>query len=171
MTGIRGYQETERTGLTEIYHLHSTAHSLRCPCCRSEATTLVKTGKSRDIRGLSMAFKRTMMRVYTRRILCRDCGHSIQEPIDFCAAAYASYSKWVVKFVLALRRAMSIREVAQFTGLNGESVKNIEHKAKRIKAVAIDMANAYSAWVGEVLSNTSILKSLKSIFITKLLRK
>lgn len=221
--GIRGYkyQKTERIGSLEIYHLHSTANHLSCPHCKSAATKLIQTGKSRDIRGLCIGFKKTILRVNTRRILCHDCGASIQEPITFCAAAYVGYSKWVVHFVLALRRAMSIREVAHFTGLNWESVKNIEkkylakkykkvrlgdveylgidevylgkklgyitvvrdldtgavlyigkgkggdalkpfrnriaRKAKRIKAVAMDMANAYSAWVNEVLPEADIV--------------
>jgi len=221
--GIRGYkyEKTERIGLTEIYYLHSTTHSLSCPCCGSKETTLVKTGKARDIRGLCIGFKQTIMRVSTRRILCRDCGSSMQEPIDFSPAAYVGYTKWVVKFVLGLRSSMSIRDVARFTGLNWESVKNIEkkylnkkyktvrlgdveylgidevylgkklgyitvvrdldtgavlyigkgkggdslkpfnnrirRKAKRIKAVAIDMANSYSAWVTEVLPEADIV--------------
>ena len=221
--GIRGYkyQKTERAGLVEIYYLHSTTHSLSCPCCDSAATTLVKTGKTRDIRGLCIGFKQTIMRVSTRRILCRDCGASVQEPIDFCPAAYVGYTKWVVHFVLGLRRAMSIRDVAQFTGLNWGTVKEIEkkylrkkykkislgdvqylgidevylgkklgyitvvrdldagkvffigegkggdalkpfrnriaRKAKQIKAVAIDMANSYSAWVSEVLPEADIV--------------
>lgn len=221
--GIIGfkYQRTERLGKTEIYHLHSTAHSLSCPRCRSGNTTIVKTGKSRDIRGLFIGFKKVVLRVFTRRILCRECKASTQEPIAFCAGAQVGYSKWLANFVLALRRAMSIREVAHVTGLHWDSVKNIEkkylkkkyktvslggvqylgidevylgkklgyitvvrdsesgrvlhvgkgkggdglegfrkrirRKAKQIKAVTIDMANAYSAWVREVLPNADIV--------------
>jgi hypothetical protein len=58
--GIRGYkyQKTTRTADTEIYHLHSTAKKLSCPSCRSWETSIVKTGKVRDIRGLCIGFKK-----------------------------------------------------------------------------------------------------------------
>jgi len=57
--GIRGYkyQKTERTAETEIYYLHSKATRLPCPACQSRATTLVRTGKTRDIRGLCIGQK------------------------------------------------------------------------------------------------------------------
>lgn len=131
------------------------------------------------------------------------------------------YTKWVARFVIALRAEMSIKAVAHFTGLHWETVKNIEkawlekkyrkirlnevevlgidevhlgkvlgfitvvrdmdsgavlfigkgkggdalkvfrkrirHRAKHIKAVAIDMANSYSAWVAEVLPDADIV--------------
>jgi transposase len=221
--GIVGfkYQKTDRIGKTEIYHLHSTANHLSCPCCRSADTTLVKTGKSRQIRGLFIGFKKTLLRVFTRRIVCRECRASVQEPIEFCAGTHVGYSKWLANFVLGLRGVMSIRDVAHFTGLHWESVKNIEkkylqkkyktiglkevqylgidevhlgkklgyitvvrdlesgrvlhvgkgkggdalkefrnrigRKARQIKAVTIDMANAYSAWVGKVLPEADIV--------------
>ncbi len=161
------------------------------------------------------------MRVATCRILCRLCRASTQEPIPFCAGPYVHYTKWLARFVLALRKAMSISDVARFSGLHWESVKNIEksslskkykkvrlgdvqylgidevylgiklgyitvvrdldsgavlflgkgkggealkpfrrriqRKAKQIKAVAIDMANSYSAWVREVLPEADIV--------------
>lgn len=58
--GIRGYkyQKTHRTKDTEIYFLHSTATALACPACRSADTSLVETGKTRDIRGLHIGFKK-----------------------------------------------------------------------------------------------------------------
>lgn len=161
------------------------------------------------------------MRIATRRILCRQCGASLQEPISFCPDPYARHTKWVAHFVLALRAEMSIKAVARFTGLHWDTVKNIEkqwlqkkyakvrlgeveylgidevylgkvmgyitvvrdmasgavlfigkgkggdalekfrkrlkRRAKQIKAVAIDMANSYSAWVREVLPDADIV--------------
>ena len=131
------------------------------------------------------------------------------------------YTKWVARFVIALRAEMSIKAVAHFTGLHWETVKNIEkawlekkyrkirlnevevlgidevhlgkvlgfitvvrdmdsgavlfvgkgkggdalkpfrkrlkRRAKHIKAVAIDMANSYSAWAAEVLPDADIV--------------
>lgn len=58
--GIRGYkyQKTERTKDTEIYYLHSTAKQLDCPRCQSRDTSIVRTGKTRDIRGLCIGLKK-----------------------------------------------------------------------------------------------------------------
>ena len=60
--GIVGYnyQKTERTSDTEIYYLHSKATHLPCPNCRPWNTSLVKTGKTRDIRGLCIGFTALM---------------------------------------------------------------------------------------------------------------
>ena len=57
--GIRGYkyQKTERTKDTEIYYLHSKALRLSCPACQSRETSIVQTGKTRDIRGLCIGKK------------------------------------------------------------------------------------------------------------------
>jgi hypothetical protein len=44
-----------------------------------------------------------------------------------------AYTKWLVKYVLALRREMSISAVAKFTGLHWESVKE---SVKRYLATA-----------------------------------
>jgi transposase len=161
------------------------------------------------------------MRVAIRRIRCRKCGASRQEPISFCPDPYARYTKWVAQWVLGLRAEMSIKAVAKFTGLHWDTVKNIEkawlekkhrkvslgevevlgidevylgkvmgyitvvrdidsgavlfigkgkggdalkefrkrikRRAKHIKAVAIDMANSYSAWVRDVLPDADIV--------------
>ena len=166
-------------------------------------------------------FKKTIMRVSIRRIRCENCNSSYQEPVRFCSDSYDRYTKWAARFVLALRRDMSIKAVAEHTGLHWETVKNIEkkwlkkkykhvrlndvrylgidevylgktldyitivrdlisgavlfvgkgkggdalkkfrsrlkRKAKQIKAVSMDMSNAYVAWVKEVLPDADII--------------
>lgn len=221
--GIVGYnlQKTERTRDTEIFFLHSRAKQLPCPKCKSWCTSIVETGRTRDIRGLCVGFKKMIMRVSIRRIRCQACNASHQEPIAFCRDLYARVTKWAARFVLALREEMSIKAVAKFTGLHWDTVKNIEkswlkkkykrvrlndvrylgidevylgktlgyitivrdlisgtvlfvgkgkggdalkkfrkrlkRKAGQIRAVSMDMSNAYSAWVAEVLPNADII--------------
>ena len=60
--GIRGYkyQKTGRTKDTEIYYLHSKALRVACPGCNSRQTSLVQTGKTRDIRGLCIGLKKRL---------------------------------------------------------------------------------------------------------------
>ena len=58
--GIVGYnyQKTERTKDTEIYYLHSKTKRAACPKCHSWSTSIIETGKTRDIRGLCIGFKK-----------------------------------------------------------------------------------------------------------------
>lgn len=58
--GITGYnyQKTERIKGVKIYHLHSKAKQHACPKCCSWKTSLVETGKTRDIRGLCIGLKK-----------------------------------------------------------------------------------------------------------------
>jgi len=162
-----------------------------------------------------------IFRVSIRRIRCQGCGGYAQEPISFSPDPYARITKKLGYYVLALRTAMSIRDVARFTGLHWDTVKNIEkawlgkkyrrirlnevsilgidevylgkklgyitivrdlesgavlyvgkgkgvealspfrkrirRKARRIVAVAMDMSNAYTAWVHEVLPDADIV--------------
>jgi len=152
---------------------------------------------------------------------CRDCGSHARERLDFCPRQGVSYTKWLAKYVLALRADMSISAVAKHTGLHWQTVKDIEKiylarkyarvrlgsvrrlgidevylghafgfitvvrnldngsvlfigkgkggdalepfkrrlrsKAKQIKAVTIDMSNAYAAWLAQVLPGAEIV--------------
>lgn len=161
------------------------------------------------------------MRVSIRRIKCRECLASSHEPISFCPEPRVRYTKHVAHYVRVLRAKMSIKDVAELSGLHWETVKNIEknwlrkkyktvklddvrylgidevylgkkldyitivrdlisgsvlfvgkgkggdglskfrkrikRKAKQIKAVAMDMANSYTAWVAEVLPDADII--------------
>lgn len=58
--GIRGfkYQKTHRTSDTEYYSVSSSASSLSCSCCGSAHTAIIRTGKTRKIKGLPVGFKK-----------------------------------------------------------------------------------------------------------------
>lgn len=156
-----------------------------------------------------------------RRVHCQDCGSHARERLDFCPQQGVGYTKWLAKYVLALRADMSIRAVAEHTGLHWQTVKDIEKaylakqyakvplgqvrrlgidevylgrtfgyitvvrdlesgsvlfigkgkggealepfkrrlrsKAHQIEAVAIDMSNAYAAWLSKVLPKAEIV--------------
>lgn len=57
--GTRGYnlRKTQYAAESVIHYLHSQAKNLPCPQCRSWDTSLVETGKVRDIRGLCIGKK------------------------------------------------------------------------------------------------------------------
>ena len=52
------YQKTERTAESEIYYLHSSAKQQPCPQCRSWQTSMVETGRTRDVHGLCIGLKK-----------------------------------------------------------------------------------------------------------------
>ena len=169
MQGIRGYKlkKTERTPNSEIYHLYSTDIQAPCPKCESYDTKLIKTGCVRNIAGLSIGKKRTIMRVETRRISCKSCGSSCQEPIKFVPRAYVGYTKWCANYVLDLRREMSITAVARFTGLNWETVKNIEkhHLKKVYKKICLSNVQYMGideVYMGKVLGYITVVRDLDS---------
>ena len=221
--GIRGFtlKRLERSGGVEIAAVCCSKRQAACPACGSWDTKIVQTRKTRDIRGLSIGLKRMIFRVSIRRIRCGQCGGYAQEPISFCPSPFSRITRQLGYYVLALRTAMSIRDVARFTGLHWDTVKNIEkawlkkkyrkirlnevsilgidevylgktlgyitivrdlesgavlyvgkgkgvdalkkfrkrikRRAKQIVAVAMDMSNAYTAWVKEVLPNADIV--------------
>jgi hypothetical protein len=59
--GIRGfkYEKTYRKNGTEYYYVRSSAAHVDCPHCGSADTTIIKTEKIREIRGLHIGFKKT----------------------------------------------------------------------------------------------------------------
>ena len=115
--GIRGFKlkRMERAGGVEIACVQSSAQRVACPACGGWETSIIQTSKTRDIRGLSIGLKRMIFRVSMRRISCRQCGSYAQEPIGFCPGPYSRITRRLAYYVLALRTAMSIRDVAHFT--------------------------------------------------------
>jgi hypothetical protein len=58
--GIRGfkYEKTHRKNGTEYYYVRSSAAHLDCPDCKCTETTIVETGKRREISGLHVGLKK-----------------------------------------------------------------------------------------------------------------
>ena len=167
MQGIRGYKlkKTERPSGSEIYHISSTAKQAPCPKCQSFDTKLVRTGSTRDISGLSVGEKRCIMRVEIRRIICNSCDSSCQEPIKFVPKPYVKYTKWCARYVLKLRREMSIKAVAYFTGLHWDTVKDIEKNFLKKAYKTICLSNIQylgidEVYMGKVLGYITVVRDL-----------
>lgn len=167
--GIFNYklQCTQRVGYHEIYLLHSTKTTACCPKCQSYNTKLVKTGQTRDIKGHFIGMKQTIMRVFTRRIKCSNCNSSSIEPICFCPKSHVKYTRHLARFVIALRKEMSISAVAKFTGLHWESVKNIEKdflakKYKRVRLNDVEYLGIDEVYLGKVMGYITVVRDLQS---------
>ena len=115
------------------------------------------------------------MRVALRRIRGKACGASTQEPIPFCPEPYVGHTTWAARFVLGLRRAMSISDVARFTGLHGETVKNIEkarleQKCRRIRLNQVEYPGIDEVYLGAAMGFITVVRDLESgavLFIGK----
>lgn len=167
--GIRGFtfKRMERVGGVEIACVCSSATQVTCPGCGSWHTSIVRTSRTRDIRGLSIGLKRMIFRVNIRRIRCGSCGGDVQEPITFCPQPYARITKHLSHYVLALRTAMSIRDVARFTGLHWDTVKNIEKawlekKYKNISLTDVSILGIDEVYLGKKLGYITIVRDLRS---------
>jgi hypothetical protein len=108
-------------------------------------------------------------------VRCSDCGTCAQDPITFCAGPYVTHTKWLVKYVLALRKEMSISAVAQFPGLHWDSVKQIEKtyllkKYKKPSLAEVRDLGIYEVYLGRKLDYIAVVRYLESgavLFIGK----
>jgi len=165
--GIRGFKlkRMERTNGIEIACITSTEDYVTCPKCRSRNISIVHTGKTRDIRGLSIGLKHMIFRVHMRRIRCHDCGAYAQESIKFCPNSYSRITKHLARYVLALRSAMSISDTARFTGLHWDTVKNIEKdwlekKYKRIRLNQVSVLGIDEVYLGKKLGYITVVRDI-----------
>ena len=70
--------------------------------------------------------------VHIPRLCCKDCG-SIRQPRLTFAEPKKRYTKSLERFVIDLCRVMSIQDVAELTGLNWDTVKEIHKRRLRRK--------------------------------------
>ena len=78
------------------------------------------------------------------------CGSFARERLDFCAGPNITYTKWLAKYVLALREQMSIHAVTQFTGLHWDTVKDIEKRYLARKYAKVSLRGVRRLGIDEV---------------------
>ena len=110
-----------------------------------------------------------------RRIRCKGCGSFARERLDFCAGRNVTYTKWLAKFVLALREHMSIHAVAQFTGLHWDTAKNIEktylaRKYAKVSLRGVRRLGIDEVYLGRKFGFITVVRDLESgavVFVGK----
>lgn len=167
--GIRGFKlkRLERAGGVEIACMESSASHVTCPACGAWDTRIVQTNRTRDIRGLSIGLKHMVFRFSVRRVRCGKCNAFSQEPLSCCTGPYSRITRHLGYYVLALRTAMSISDVARFTGLHWDTVKNIERDwlAKKYRKVGIGNARILGideVYLGKRLGYITVVRDLES---------
>ncbi len=86
--------------------------------------------------------------------------------MDFCPKPNVGYTKWLVKYVLALRADMSITAVARHTGLHWQSIKDIEktylsRKYHKVRLGAVRWLGIDEVYLGGRLGYITIVRDLQ----------
>jgi transposase len=106
---------------------------------------------------------------------CEDCGSHARERLDFCPSQGVGYTKWLAKYVLALRADMSIRAVAEHTGLHWQTVKDIEkaylaRKYAKVPLGEVRRLGIDEVYLGRTFGYITVVRDLESgavLFIGK----
>ena len=125
---IRGYRHL-RTRFEEgcvIMTIEQPRKSLKCPCCRS-AKVERRGHVEREWRMLPIGPKPVWLKLAVPRVHCRSCGITRQVRVPF-ADPQRTYTRAFARYVLELRRRMTIRDVAEHLGVSWWLVKDIEKR-------------------------------------------
>jgi transposase len=96
----------------------------RCWHCGQRAKAVHQHAR-RAIRDLSLATAKVLLNVHYRKIACARCGRIRVEHHDF-VEPYARVTHRLAKYVHELCKHMSVTAVAEHTGLDWKTVKNID---------------------------------------------
>lgn len=112
--------------------------------------------KERDFKALPVGKKKQIIRVRVHRLLCHECGGYRQEAKPFVSGDKVRHTRSMERYVMDLRKEMSIKAVAEFTGLNWKTVKDIEKeklkskyrtiRLKDVRAIGIDEIHLGKKW-------------------------
>ena len=146
--GIRGY-EYQRTSYRDgvvVFTIRQKRGLLRCPCCGS--SDVQRRGQvTRRWQHVPIGGKPVFVELDVARVHCRRCGIVRQVPVPF-ADCQRSYTNAFARYVLELRRCMTMADVARHLGVSGWMVKDIEKRhlekhfarprLKSVSRIAID---------------------------------
>ena len=146
--GIRGYQYQRTTfeGGSVSFTIQQKRSSLRCPDCRS--ADVERRGQvTRTFQHLPIGGKPVFVELDVARVRCRDCGTHHQVNVPF-ADQQRTYTRAFARYVLELRSAMTLSDVARHLGVSWWMIKDIEQrhleahfarpKLKHLQQIAID---------------------------------
>lgn len=104
---------------------------LVCPSCRSR--DVIKFGTTaRTFKTLPVGRKKVELTVHIPRLYCKNCG-SIRQPHLGFADPKKHYTHSLEQFVIDMCRVTTIQDVAELTGLNWDTVKEIDKSYLRRK--------------------------------------
>lgn len=127
--GLNGFHQLRARRKGRSIFLEVIRSRNRCGACRSWKVK-AKGYRWRTVRLLPVGRSKVFARVKMRRFYCKTCGKIRYENI-ICADPKKHYSHTLEKFVMDLCAHMTIRDVAEYTGLHWATVKEIDKKRLR----------------------------------------
>jgi len=151
-------------GIVRVSLVPDSTRRPMCPICGSYDVARREIGH-RDVIGLKMGTKQVVFEVPVFRLDCAGCSANQRECLPF-VEKWARHTKAVSRTVIELRRDMSISAVANWTGLDWRTVKEIEKrhltaKFKRIRLRDVRIIGVDEIHVGDKLYKT-IVRDLES---------
>lgn len=134
------YLKIEFKGGSIFIHISKQPHKRRCVDCGSR--NVIKKGKKiRKIRTIPVAKKPVFFAVHRQRLQCRECGAIKFESLDI-ALPKKQWTKALGRFVIDLLEICTVKDVADFLGMNWNTIKeihsqNLEKRFKRRKLTGI----------------------------------
>lgn len=137
--GVKGFNclRTKYPNGTVIFEVKQKPKLFKCSNCQSFNVQPYFL-KKRKIQALPVGSKKQILAVDIHRLKCHDCDSYKQESLSF-ADEHKRYSHKLARYVIELRAQMTIAAVANLTGLNWKTVKDIEkyYLEKKYKKVVL----------------------------------
>lgn len=126
--GLRGYRyrsQTIESGCL-IVTIEQPRSDLRCSACGS-ADVERRGGACREWQTVPIGSRPVYLRLHVPRLRCWNCGVTRQVHIDF-AEPYKQHTRAFARYVLELRRSMTIKDVAAHLHVSEWLVREIEQR-------------------------------------------
>jgi transposase len=98
---------------------------------------------------LPVGGQKTELAVYIPRLFCKNCG-SVRQPNLRFADPKKHYTHSLERFVIDLCRVMTIQDVAELTGLNWDTIKDIDKAYLRGKYKSVSLTSVRYIAIDEV---------------------
>ena len=123
--GLSGYDYVSQNFLagSTIFHVRPKWRLVRCPVCKSKA--VIRKGCCiRRLRTVPIGRKPIWLHVEIPRIFCPECN-CVRQINIVIAQPRKSYTRSFARFVIALSRLMTLKDIAAFLNVSWDLVKDI----------------------------------------------
>jgi transposase len=146
---IRGFQHSGfEFGGTDVLE-RMVRGSFNCGICHSGNVQAYPL-RTRRVRGLPSGTKGLVFELDVHRLRCEDCGAFQVEPLDFLSHPKARITKAVERYIIDLRKEMSIKAVAKRLGVDWRTVKEVEKRHLTMKYAKVSLRDVRYLGIDEI---------------------
>lgn len=120
-----------------------------CHVCGKPAGTIHSKGHRRTIRDLNLATAQVWLQTEYRKIWCEDCGGVRVEQLSF-AHAYQRITHRLARYIYALCKVMTVKEVAEHLDLDPKLIKQIDKEYLERDFGQLDADNLQVLMIDEI---------------------